>query len=301
MGRKQILKRIYDNEGNLIGKECSCCHEIKLVSEFYKDIDKSDKLQPRCKECDNKRHPKKGRKILIRNYDDEGNLTSKECSHCHKIKPVSKFNKREKVKDGLHSECKECRNKRYQKKKKQIERNYDDKGNLISQECTYCHEIKPVSKFNKDTNTKDGLRLRCKECENKRYDKKTQEALQQNKKEIESNPEKYNYNGDKDPFGIIYSVHNIKSNRYYVGQTKTTFDIRYPSGWLHVHGRKNEVKEDLELYGENSFEYNKLLDVAYSQYELDKKEAYYIDYYDSYKNGYNGNRGNIFTNRGKEK
>lgn len=287
-----------------------------------------------------------GGKSVIRNYDSKGNLISKKCCHCHKIKPVSEFYKNNKKKiDGLNSQCKECDSKRYQKKRKQIVRNYDNRGNLISKECTCCHEVKPVSEFGKRERSKDGLESQCKECRkiyreenkdkfneynkkykqenpdyfkkynkkykqenkdktqkyNKKYkDKKTQDALQQNKKEIETNPEKYNYNGDKKPFGIIYSVHNIKSNKYYVGQTKTTFDIRYPSGWLYKHGRKKEVKEDLELYGENSFEYNKLLDVAYSQYELDKLEAYYIDYYDSYENGYNGNRGNIFTNRGKE-
>ena len=86
-----------------------------------------------------------------------------------------------------------------------------------------------------------------------------------------------------------------------MGQTTIGFDIRYKSGWLYDHGHKNTVKHDMELYGEDSFEYTKLFKVAHSQYELDKLEAYYIDYYDSYEKGYNENRGNIFTNRGKEK
>ena len=33
------------------------------------------------------------------------------------------------------------------------------------------------------------------------------------------------------------------------------------------------------------------------QKELDKLEAYYIEYFNSYENGYNETRGNIFTER----
>lgn len=204
------------------------------------------------------------RKVMQKNYDYEGKLISKECSCCHKIKPVSEFNKANKSIDGLQSKCRKCSKqcfKEYYKNNKE-----------------YCIE------YSKDYNTK-----------------KTQEALQQIKIEVESNPEKYNHIEGKDIYGIIYLVHNIKSDKYYIGQTTAVFDIRYKSGWLHEHGRKNEVKEDLELYGENSFEYIKLFKVAHSQYELDKLEAYYIDYYNSYENGYNENRGNIFTDRGKEK
>ena len=36
MGRKQIVKRNYDDEGKVISKECSGCHEVKPVSEFNK-------------------------------------------------------------------------------------------------------------------------------------------------------------------------------------------------------------------------------------------------------------------------
>ena len=50
-----------------------------------------------------------GREVLKRNYDNEGNLISKECSCCHKIKPVSEFNKYKSKIDGLQTKCKECR------------------------------------------------------------------------------------------------------------------------------------------------------------------------------------------------
>ena len=58
MGRKQILQRNYDEEGNLISKECNICHEVKPVSEFSKNKSKTDGLQLKCKEC-NKEYDKK--------------------------------------------------------------------------------------------------------------------------------------------------------------------------------------------------------------------------------------------------
>lgn len=288
IAEKSKAKRIYDNEGNLISKECSCCHKIKPVSEFHKCEKAKDGLKSRCKKCRNERRRKK--KPIIRNYDDEGNLISKECTHCHKIKPVSKFSKDKNKTDGLQCKCKEC-DKEYEKKHKQEKKKYrkeyyqKNKDREKNMEKKYRQENKKYRKEYK-----------------KEYDtKKRQEALQQIKTEVETNPEKYNYIEGKEIYGIIYLVHNIESNRYYVGQTTVGFDNRYPKGWLYDHKHKNFVKHDMELYGKDSFEYIKIFKVAHSQYELDKLEAYYIDYYNSFENGYNENRGNIFTDRGKEK
>ena len=201
-------------------------------------------------------------------------------------------------------------------RKQILQRNYDEEGKLISKECSCCHKIKSVNEFNKHKGRKDGLQVKCKEClimynqKNKDkikeyfqeyYNKQIQEALQQIKIEVEKEPEKYNYIEGKEIYGIIYLVHNINSDKYYVGQSINSFDIRYPSGWLYTHNKKDTVKHDLDLFGEDSFEYIKLFKVAHSQHELDKLEAYYIDYYNSYENGYNETRGNIFTDRGKEK
>lgn len=100
----------------------------------------------------------------------------------------------------------------------------------------------------------------------------------------------------KEVYGIIYLVHNIKSDKYYVGQTTSSFDKRYKSGWLYEHSLKDTVQADLEKYGESSFEYIKRFKVAYSKEDLDKLEAYYIKYYNSYENGYNETRGNMNRN-----
>ena len=232
-----------------------------------------------------------GRKqILQRNYDEEGKLISKECSCCHKIKSVNEFSKHKGRKDGLQVKCKECLimyNQKNKDKRKEYNQQYiqDNKDRIREQKRQYQQK-------NKD---------KIKEYFQEYYNKQIQEALQQIKIEVEKNPDKYNYTEGKEIYGIIYLVHNINSDKYYVGQSINSFDIRYPSGWLYTHNKKDTVKHDLDLFGEDSFEYIKLFKVAHSQHELDKLEAYYIDYYNSYENGYNENRGNIFTDRGKEK
>ena len=261
MRRKLTMTKIYDGEHNLISKQCTYCRKIKSVSEFDKDERTIDGLKLKCKEC------------------SKNKLISKKCDCCLEIKSVSEFYKSERTIDGFYSKCKECLKKYRQ-----------DNAESIKEYHKGYHQ-----------KNKDKINERQRKYGKEYNDKRVQEALQQIKTEVETNPEKYNYREGEKIYGIIYLIHNIKSNKYYVGQTTVGFDNRYQSGWLYTHGRKNDVKGDLELYGENSFEYIKLFKVAHSQYELDKLEAYYINYYNSYENGYNETRGNIFTDRGKEK
>lgn len=328
--------RNYDNEGNLISKECSCCHKIKPVSEFNKCKSKTDGLQVKCKECvkkykeENKNRIKGEKNIMKRNYDDEGNLISKECSCCHEIKSVSEFNKAKRELDGLQLKCKECLKEYYQKNKERIKEYYQEyrQENKESIKEYRQKNKESIKEYNKQYQKDNAERIKERQKQynkdnaerikeyykeyykdnviyfkehNKEYNiKKVKEALQQIKTEIEKEPEKYDYNPNFEIYGIIYLVHNTKSDKYYVGQTTIGFDNRYNKGWLHDHEYKDTVKEDLTLYGENTFEYTKIFKVAHSQHELDKLEAYYINYYDSYENGYNETRGNIFTDRGKE-
>ena len=267
---KQIIKRNYDHEGNLISKECPCCHEVKPASEFNKNKSKADGLQTNCKECRKKYKQKNKDKIKEYNKqyykDNVENFKKYQKDNAESIKKYKKDNA-ESIKE-YHKKYKKDNAESIKEYKKQY----------------YKDNAESVKEYQREYNSK-----------------KVQEALQQIKTEVESNPDKYNYIEGKEIYGIIYLVYNTESNKYYVGQTTIGFDNRYPSGWLYKHSYKNAVKHDLELYGEDSFEYTKLFKVAYSQYELDKLEAYYINYYDSYEKGYNENRGNIFTDRGKEK
>ena len=49
-----------------------------------------------------------------------------------------------------------------------------------------------------------------------------------------------------------------------------------------------------------AFMVTETLDVAFCQYHLDKLEAYWINHYDSYNNGYNNTIGNHNTDDGIE-
>lgn len=281
MGRKQIIKRNYDNEGKLISKECSCCHEVKPVSEFNKSKSSKDRLQFKCKEC--LRKYRKNNAESIKEYhkeyyrDNTENIKERSKEYYKNNAENIKEYKKQYYKDNTENI------KEYQK---QYQKQYRKDNAESIKECKKEYRknnAESLKEYNKEYNTK-----------------KIQEALQQIKTEVENNPDKYNYIEGKDIYGIIYLVHNINSDKYYVGQTITGFDNRYPLGWLYEHSKKDTVKKDLQLYGKESFKFIKLFKVAHSQYELDKLEAYYIDRYDSYKNGYNETRGNIFTNRGKE-
>ena len=265
------MQRFYDDKGNLVSKECTCCHEIKPISEFSKDKSKTDGLVTKCKECN-----KKSSKQYYENNAEKVKEHKKQYSKQYRkdnAEKIKEYNKQY-YKDNAES---------IKESKKQY---YKDNAERIGEK---------QNQYYKD-NTESILKQ-----QKEHYTKQIQEALQQIKIEVEKEPEKYNYIEGKEIYGIIYLVHNIESDRYYVGQTKRSFDLRYSLGWLYEHSKKDTVKKDLQLYGKESFEYTKIFKVTYSQYELDKLEAYYIDYYNSYENGYNETRGNIFTDRGKEK
>ena len=246
-----------------------------------------------------------GKCVLLRNYDSDGNLISLECRECHEVKAVSEFSKDKIKKDGVRTICKDCakehRNQYYKKnadKEKEYQKQYRKENKDKTAEYKAEYYKKNADKL-KEYNTEWRKQNTDKIKEYKReYDKqKVEQSLAEIKAYVGQNPQRYNYNPNEQIYGVIYLVHNVKSDRYYVGQTTIGFDNRYQCGWLHEHSRKDAVKTDLELYGEDSFEYTKIFKVCHTQQDLDKLEAYYIDYYNAYDNGYNETRGNIFTER----
>lgn len=282
---REIMQRNYDNEGNLISKECSCCHKVKPVLEFNKCKSKSDGLQIKCKECLKKYYQENS--DCIKEKSKEYYEKNKESKKEYQKENKEHIKERKKIYYQKNSDYFKEKNKEHYKNNAEYYKEYqkDNAERIKEKNKEYHKNHKEYHKeYYKEYNTK-----------------KAQESLQQIKIEVENNPEKYNYIEGKEIYGIIYLVHNINSDKYYVGQTTIGFNNRYPKGWLHEHSYKDTVKEDLTLYGKESFEYTKIFKVAHSQYELDKLEAYYINYYDSYEKGYNENRGNIFTDRGKEK
>ena len=89
----------------------------------------------------------------------------------------------------------------------------------------------------------------------------------------------------------IYAIHNKINNKYYIGQT---IDIN--QRWMQHRSRlKTGVHENkhlqsaYNLYGKDAFEY--ILIEECNKSELDEKEMYYIEKYNSYNNGYNSDKG----------
>lgn len=92
---------------------------------------------------------------------------------------------------------------------------------------------------------------------------------------------------------IIYKITNLQTNKIYIGQTIRSLELRW-----NEHLRCARAGVDLHLYeairhyGQNSFKIE-VIDSATSQEELDKKEKYWIEYFNTLDpvKGYNNIEG----------
>lgn len=275
MPKKELI-RIYNNYGVLIKKQCGKCGEIKNIEEFNKDKGKKDGLRTQCKLCDknsNKKYYTENKNELCEkakiNYDN--NKEKKK-----EYQKEYKANNKEKVKET---------NKKYREShKKEIRKWYEENPNKVKEwkKIYYEHNKEKVLKKNRDY-----------------YYRKTQESIN----EIYENYTKQIYPNNGVQYGIIYGVFNKATNEYvYIGQTQTSFESRYKGDffkykmieYIDENNEKLQIfKQDLEKYGEDSFEFHTVIDIAFSPMELDALECLYIDKYNTYKNGWNSNRGFI--------
>lgn len=86
----------------------------------------------------------------------------------------------------------------------------------------------------------------------------------------------------------IYCIENTITSKKYIGQA---VDIK--QRWKqHLNcSDKRDLYKDMKMYGTMNFKFYILEEC--NPRLLDEKEVYYIDLYDTYKHGYNSNRGNI--------
>ena len=107
----------------------------------------------------------------------------------------------------------------------------------------------------------------------------------------------------KSVYGIIYKITNTINNKSYIGQTRNKRGFRgryYHSGngiervykYHKIQKQNGEYYNEhllnaMEKYGLDAFDVCEVYDTATSQEELNEKEIYYIDFFDSYNNGYN--------------
>ena len=107
----------------------------------------------------------------------------------------------------------------------------------------------------------------------------------------------------KEYYGIIYKIENKITHEIYIGQTTHPrgFNGRYDfkgNGiervYKHLLGneargeRHNQhLRRSIKKFGFDIFEVTEVFDTAETLEELNEKESYYINLFDSYKNGYN--------------
>lgn len=112
---------------------------------------------------------------------------------------------------------------------------------------------------------------------------------------------------DKEYYGIIYKIENMINHKVYIGQTSQErgFKDRYCkkgqgiervyNSYLYEqkHNRYYNVHlfKAIEKYGFDAFVIDEIFDVALTEYELNEKEIFYIEKFDSFRNGYNSTLG----------
>ena len=107
----------------------------------------------------------------------------------------------------------------------------------------------------------------------------------------------------KEYYGIIYKIENKITHEIYIGQTTHPrgFNGRYDFKGYGIERvykkllgnesrgeRHNQhLRRSIKKFGFDAFEIAEVFDTAETFEELNEKESYYIDLFDSYKNGYN--------------
>lgn len=86
----------------------------------------------------------------------------------------------------------------------------------------------------------------------------------------------------------IYKITNIQNNKVYIGQTIRPIEQRFHR---HINDALNNILNThfaraIRKYGKDSFVIEEI-DTAKTQEELNKKEQYWIQYYNSVIDGYN--------------
>lgn len=102
--------------------------------------------------------------------------------------------------------------------------------------------------------------------------------------------------------GYIYIIENDITDKVYIGQTKTTIERRFKQ---HLQTSKLDISSDSKFYtaikniGEEHFIVRELEECEDDR--LNEREIYYINKYDSFRNGYNSNKGGSRTTEYKYK
>lgn len=158
----------------IIEKECTKCHVIKPLTEFYPNkFNKKDGHRYKCKKCE------------LTPPMEYKEVKERLCSKCGLVKPISEFSSFRLNAIGHNTTCRSCMKVNNNKnsllylsnntpeKIKQLE----DSG--ATKICKNCNIDKPLTQFNLRRYNKDGHASYCREC-----DKDTKKLKFHNKKEL---------------------------------------------------------------------------------------------------------------------
>jgi hypothetical protein len=110
-------------------------------------------------------------------------MKEKECPHCHRFLPLSKFNKDKNTKDGLSCYCRKCLAKKSREYMRRWVEDRLQKINISNEiECARCHRFLPSSMFNKRKRKKSGLSSICRDCDSKRNKEYRERVIREIKK-----------------------------------------------------------------------------------------------------------------------
>jgi len=143
-------------------KECCVCHIGKPPSEFYINPRAKDGLTSSCNPCRKIRDDlvREARRVKLFGLPKTGN---KVCRNCKIDKLAENFNRSSSYPDGISNLCVDC-DKEYKEKRKTRELDIIPSETL--KRCTGCSLDKKIVEFNKNFNAKNGIRSRCRDCEN---------------------------------------------------------------------------------------------------------------------------------------
>lgn len=88
----------------------------------------------------------------------------------------------------------------------------------------------------------------------------------------------------------IYKITNIFNGKVYVGSALDVFNVRIPKhkrDLINLKHHSIKLQRSYDKYGIDNFKFELIEECKKEQ--LIEREQYYIDLYDSYKNGYNCN------------
>jgi hypothetical protein len=229
-------------------------------------------------------------------------MEGKVCSKCGEWKELSEYYNRKSTKSGKMAWCKKCDKKKckqYRATSGYTKKYYEANIEHIKE---YREENKEKIKQWFENNKEHIKEYREENKENRkeyfkqRYEKNKKDNIEKIKsivkiKELKKLP----------IYGYVYKIENIRTGKVYIGQTIKPLKHRYKTGivkgWIKERLKYDNQKFKDELI-EEDIKVTETLDVAFCQYHLDKLEAYYINKYDSYNNGYNNREGNYNTTDG---